>query len=137
MSWLTKALGAIGHVAVTVAKVVTSPTATAIEKEIPLIGTFVSLINPALAGIINKGSTIVNGVEGLITTAQAGALKKQTAVQIAVAELPQLESLIAQFGPHINIPDAEVGEFLDSVVAMYNSGDKLLKAIAANAKPAE
>lgn len=137
MSWLTKALGAVGHVFVTVAKVATSPAATAIEQSIPFVGTFVSLINPKLAAVISKGTEIVNGVEALITTAQSGAAKKQTAVQIAMSELPGLQELIAEFGSGAKIPQDEVGAFLDSIVAMYNSGHKLVQAIeTANAKPA-
>ena len=137
MSWLSKLGSGILHGLGVVAKVVTSPAATALEQSIPFVGTFMSLVNPSLAAIIAKGSAIVNGVEGLITTAQSGVVKKETAVQIAMSELPGLQELIAEFGSGAKIPPAELGTFLDSIVAVYNNGHALVTAIGvANGKPA-
>lgn len=132
MSFLSTVFHGIG-VAV---KAVTSTAATAVVTSLQIAVPIITLVNPAAGAIANKVATAIVGVEAMITTEKQGVLKRQTVSQIALAELPQLEAVIAQFGPNVKIPPEELGAFIDASVAEYNALDKLMKAIeAANAAP--
>ncbi len=124
--------GSIGHAIVGVF----GATIPKIGTAAGIAGGIIGLFNPALGAVVGKLSTLITGTEALYTTAKQGAAKKQTVSQIAVAELPQLEEIIAQFGANPKIPEAELSHAIDAGVAFYNSAGAFLKAIeAANAKP--
>jgi hypothetical protein len=101
------------------------------EPVIQLATPFVTILNPAAGAILGKIGSLVAGMETMVTTAQSGALKKQTVVQIAVAEIPQLAEVINQFGPNVKIPEAELSTAIDASVAGYNAIAALVAAIEA------
>ena len=91
---------------------------------------------PCAGAILGKIGTLVAGMETMVTSAQSGALKKQTVAQIAVAEIPQLAEIINQFGPNVKIPQAELSAAIDASVANYNAIAALVTAIEAQNKAA-
>jgi hypothetical protein len=106
------------------------------EPVIQLATPFVTILNPAASAILGKIGTLVAGMETMVTSAQSGALKKQTVAQIAVAEIPQLAEIINQFGPNVKIPQAELSAAIDASVANYNAIAALVTAIEAQNKVA-
>ena len=104
------------------------------EPVIQLATPFVTILNPAAGAILGKIGTLVAGMETMVTSAQSGALKKQTVAQIAVAEIPQLAEIINQFGPNVKIPEAELSAAIDASVANYNAIAALVTAIEAQNK---
>ena len=106
------------------------------EPVIQLATPFVTILNPAAGAILGKIGSLVAGMETMVTTAQSGALKKQTVTQIAVAEIPQLAEIINQFGPNVKIPQAELSAVIDASVANYNAIAALVTAIEAQNKVA-
>ena len=106
------------------------------EPVIQLATPFVTILNPAAGAILGKIGTLVAGMETMVTSAQSGALKKQTVAQIAVAEIPQLAEIINQFGPNVKIPQAELSAAIDVSVANYNAIAALVTAIEAQNKVA-
>jgi hypothetical protein len=104
------------------------------EPVIQLATPFVTILNPAAGAILGKIGSLVAGMETMVTTAQSGALKKQTVAQIAVAEIPQLAEIINQFGPNVKIPQAELSAAIDASVAGYNAIAALVTAIEAQNK---
>ena len=106
------------------------------EPVIQLATPFVTILNPAAGAILGKIGTLVAGMETMVTSAQSGALKKQTVAQIAVAEIPQLAEIINQFGPNVKIPQAELSAVIDASVASYNAIATLIAAIEAQNKAA-
>ena len=106
------------------------------EPVIQLATPFVTILNPAAGAILGKIGTLVAGMETMVTSAQSGALKKQTVAQIAVAEIPQLAEIINQFGPNVKIPQAELSAAIDASVANYNAIAALVTAIEAQNKVA-
>ena len=106
------------------------------EPVIQLATPFVTILNPAAGAILGKIGTLVAGMETMVTSAQSGALKKQTVAQIAVAEIPQLAEIINQFGPNVKIPQAELSAAIDASVANYNAIAALVAAIEAQNKVA-
>jgi hypothetical protein len=106
------------------------------EPVIQLATPFVTILNPAAGAILGKISTLIAGMETMVTSAQSGALKKQTVAQIAVAEIPQLAEIINQFGPNVKIPQAELSAAIDASVANYNAIAALVTAIEAQNKAA-
>lgn len=109
---------------------------TVVEPIVQLATPFVTILNPAAGAILAKISSLVAGMETMVTSAQAGAFKKQTVAQIAVAEIPQLAEVISQFGPNVKIPQAELSTAIDASVAGYNSIAALVAAIEAQNKVA-
>jgi len=102
-----------------------------------IAGGIIGIFNPAMGAFVSKIGTLITGAEAMYTTAKQGAAKKQTVSQIALAELPQLEEIIAQFGANPKIPEAELSHAIDAGVAFFNASGAFLKAMeAANAKPA-
>ena len=106
------------------------------EPVIQLATPFVTILNPAAGAILGKIGTLIAGMETMVTSAQSGALKKQTVAQIAVAEIPQLAEVINQFGPNVKIPRAELSAAIDASVANYNAIAALVTAIEAQTKVA-
>ena len=106
------------------------------EPVIQLATPFVTILNPAAGAILGKIGTLIAGMETMVTSAQSGALKKQTVAQIAVAEIPQLAEVINQFGPNVKIPQAELSAAIDASVANYNAIAALVAAIEAQNKVA-
>ena len=106
------------------------------EPVIQLATPFVTILNPAAGAILGKIGTLIAGMETMVTSAQSGALKKQTVAQIAVAEIPQLAEVINQFGPNVKIPQAELSAAIDASVAGYNTIAALVAAIEAQNKVA-
>ena len=106
------------------------------EPIIQLATPFVTILNPAAGAILGKIGTLIAGMETMVTSAQSGALKKQTVAQIAVAEIPQLAEIINQFGPNVKIPQAELSAAIDASVANYNAIAALVTAIEAQNKAA-
>jgi hypothetical protein len=106
------------------------------EPVIQLATPFVTILNPAAGAILGKIGTLIAGMETMVTSAQSGALKKQTVAQIAVAEIPQLAEIINQFGPNVKIPQAELSAAIDASVANYNAIAALVTAIEAQNKVA-
>lgn len=106
------------------------------EPVIQLATPFVTILNPAAGAILGKIGTLIAGMETMVTSAQSGALKKQTVAQIAVAEIPQLAEVINQFGPNVKIPQAELSAAIDASVAGYNAIAALVAAIEAQNKVA-
>lgn len=106
------------------------------EPVIQLATPFVTILNPAAGAILGKIGTLIAGMETMVTSAQSGALKKQTVAQIAVAEIPQLAEVINQFGPNVKIPQAELSAAIDASVANYNAIAALVTAIEAQNKVA-
>ena len=106
------------------------------EPVIQLATPFVTILNPAAGAILGKIGTLIAGMETMVTSAQSGALKKQTVAQIAVAEIPQLAEVINQFGPNVKIPQAELSAAIDASVANYNAIAALVTAIEAQNKAA-
>ena len=106
------------------------------EPVIQLATPFVTILNPAAGTILDKIGTLIAGMETMVTSAQSGALKKQTVAQIAVAEIPQLAEIINQFGPNVKIPQAELSAAIDASVANYNAIAALVTAIEAQNKAA-
>ena len=106
------------------------------EPVIQLATPFVTILNPAAGAILGKIGTLIAGMETMVTSAQSGALKKQTVAQIAVAEIPQLAEIINQFGPNVKIPEAELSAAIDASVANYNAIAALVTAIEAQNKVA-
>ena len=109
---------------------------TVAEPVIQLATPFVTILNPAAGAILGKIGTLIAGMETMVTSAQSGALKKQTVAQIAVAEIPQLAEVINQFGPNVKIPQAELSAAIDASVAGYNAIAALVAAIEAQNKVA-
>ena len=109
---------------------------TVAEPVIQLATPFVTILNPAAGAILGKIGTLIAGMETMVTSAQSGALKKQTVAQIAVAEIPQLAEVINQFGPNVKIPQAELSAAIDASVANYNAIAALVAAIEAQNKVA-
>lgn len=102
-------------------------------------GAVVGVWNPALGAAISKFGTWVQQVETMYETAKQGAAKKQTVAQVAMAELPQLEAFISQFGVNAKIPDDELGKTIDAFAAAYNQAGAFIekvKELNAPAKPA-
>ena len=106
------------------------------EPVIQLATPFVTILYPAAGAILGKIGTLIAGMETMVTSAQSGALKKQTVAQIAVAEIPQLAEIINQFGPNVKIPQAELSAAIDASVANYNAIAALVAAIEAQNKVA-
>ena len=106
------------------------------EPVIQLATPFVTILNPAAGAILGKIGTLIAGMETMVTSAQSGALKKQTVAQIAVVEIPQLAEIINQFGPNVKIPQAELSAAIDASVANYNAIAALVTAIEAQNKAA-
>lgn len=124
--------GTIGHALGTVFGTVVPKIATGIS----VAGGILTVFDPPLGALVSRLSAIITGVEGLYTTEKAGVAKKQTVSQIALAELPHLEEIIAQFGANVKVPEAELSHAIDAFVAAYNAAGALKNAIAtANAKP--
>lgn len=91
----------------------------------------VTTLNPVAGALLGKIGTVVAGVETLITTAQAGAAKKQTAEQILIAELPNLQAIISEFGSGATIDQTAVGNAIDAVTNAYNAINALVLSIKA------
>lgn len=131
MSFLTTIFHGIGKAG----EFLASKGVSAVVSGLQVAGPFVGMLNPAAGAIIAKIVSTAVGVEAMITAEQQGVLKKDTVRNIALAELPLLENVIAQFGPHVVIPEKELGDLIDASVAELNAADRLLKAIeAANMK---
>lgn len=81
----------------------------------------VTTLNPVAGALLGKIGTVVAGVETLITTAQAGAAKKQTAAQILESELPELQSIITAFGSKATFDQTAVSNAIDAVTGAYNA----------------
>ena len=125
--------GSIGHVLGGAFTSAVPKIATTANIASVVVGAF----NPPLGAIIGKLGAIVAAMEAAYTTAKSGVQKKQTAAQIAIAEIPQLEEVISAFGANVVIPPGELGEALDAVVNANNKVQALVQAIeAANKKPA-
>lgn len=107
-----------------------------VEPILQTTAPFISLVNPAAGAILGKIGTLIAGAETMVTSAQAGALKKQTVSQIAISELPQLIEVIQQFGPNAKIPQAELSKAIDTSVASYNAIAALIQALHSHNAPA-
>lgn len=84
----------------------------------------VPFLGPEAAAIDNAITTGVNLAEVAITTAQQGAVKKETAGTIVAAEIPTLEEVVALFGPSVKLSDkakAAIGAAIDGSVAVKNN----------------
>lgn len=92
---------------------------------------FVAALNPAAGAILDRVTKISATVESLITGAQQGIAKKQTATEIITAELPNVQELIASFGSGFTIPTLELSTLIDATVAEKNA----LAAFIAAVKP--
>ena len=125
--------GSIGHVLGGAFTSAVPKIATTANIASVVVGAF----NPPLGAVLAKLGGIVAAMETAYTTAKAGVQKRQTAAQIAVAEIPQLEEVVSAFGANVAIPQAELGEAIDAVVNANNKVQALVQAIeAANKKPA-
>jgi hypothetical protein len=90
---------------------------------------YVTLLSPSAGAIMGKVGTIVSGIETMVSAEKQGELKKQTAAQIAAAEIPHLESVISQFGPNVVVPREELSAVIDASVAHYSAIAMLISAL--------
>jgi hypothetical protein len=92
---------------------------------------FVAEFSPPAAALLMLVNKATGAAEMLITGVQQGVAKKQTALQIIEAELPNVQAIVAQFGSGFVIPQAELSALIDASVAEKNA----LAAFVAAVKP--
>jgi hypothetical protein len=90
---------------------------------------FVAILGPEASAIDGVIVNAIGGAEMLISTAQAGAVKKQTATQIVYAELPNVQALVTAFGSGFVIPQAELSALIDASVSAKNALAVFLAAV--------
>ena len=130
MSFLTF-LSKLGHGAEKVASVAAT-VSSVVAPETALIG----LISPAASAILNKVQSVTTGVESMVTTAQAGAAKKTAATTILAQELPQLQSVVSQFGTNVNVDSPELSTLIDAAVSQANFLNAFIKSLHTQTAPA-
>ncbi|MDE2102133.1 MAG: hypothetical protein KGL39_33110 [Patescibacteria group bacterium] len=87
----------------------------------------------AVEQAISKG---INLAETAITGAQQGVAKKQTAGTIIAAEIPTLESIVAEFGPNVELSPDQISSMqgaIDGLVAVRNNIATMLASMQAKA----
>ena len=102
--------------------------ATAVEA---VVDPIVVTLDPAAGAILTLVQKVTASLEQMVQTAQQGALKSQTAVQILQAEIPQLQAVIAATGSGYQLPQAQAQALVNDSVALYNT----LAAVLATFKP--
>src|SRR5579872_473422 len=77
----------------------------------PMVG---FVMSPAASAILGKINAAVTGAELLIQGAQAGVAKNQSAVQIAISEIPTLEAVIQELGPGVQLDTGAVNDAVNA-----------------------
>lgn len=96
------------------------------------------VLGPEGVAVLNLFLKGINGAETLITTAQQGAAKKETAGTIIGAELTQLPALIQSLGvTSVSLPStapAQIGAATDALVTALNNISALIDSLKPPAK---
>jgi hypothetical protein len=97
----------------------------------PVLG---PVLGPSASELLQLFLKGISGAEVLITGAQQGAAKKETAGTIITAEIPTLDSIIASLGSNVVVPanlQAAIGPGIDGAVALVNAITQILEGLSA------
>ncbi len=93
-------------------------------------------LDPAAGAILGLAQKVTASLEQMVTTAQQGSVKQQSAVQILQAEIPQLQAVITAAGSGYQLPTAQATALVDGSVALYNTLATIIAGFKAPATPA-
>lgn len=79
------------------------------------------VLDPAAAAILAKVQVVVGSLEQMVTTAQQGTAKAESAVQILQQEIPALQAVITATGSGYQLPTAQAQALVNDAVQLYNT----------------
>lgn len=94
-----------------------------------VIDPVVTVFNPVAGAVLKKITNVASGVELLIQSDQAAAQKKETAVQIIAADIPQLAEIVQEFGPGATFDQTRLSTAVASLQAAYSAVNEFVASI--------